>query len=158
MKFMNFGNKWCALIRACLISARSSGLVNESPTDEFQLFRGLHQGDNLSPFLFILVMEGLHVATEDANDVNLFYGVQVGSGSLRLSHLFYHDDSIFLGEWVKGNIFNIAIILQCFYLVSYLKINMQKSNIYGVCVPFKEVEQMALLVGCKSDRFPFTYL
>lgn len=41
MNFMNFGYKWCAWIRACLISTKSSILVNRIPTDEFRLYRGL---------------------------------------------------------------------------------------------------------------------
>lgn len=36
-------------------------LVNHSPIDEFKLERGLRQSDLLSPFLFLLVTEGLHV-------------------------------------------------------------------------------------------------
>lgn len=33
---------------------------------------------------------------EDGNEANLFYGLQVGIGNLRMSHLFYVDDVISL--------------------------------------------------------------
>nr|GEX76552.1 RNA-directed DNA polymerase, eukaryota [Tanacetum cinerariifolium] len=52
-----FGNKWRLWIQSCLRSSKSSILVNGSPTTEFQFFKGLKQGDSLSPFLFILIME-----------------------------------------------------------------------------------------------------
>ncbi|GJX02021.1 RNA-directed DNA polymerase, eukaryota, reverse transcriptase zinc-binding domain protein [Tanacetum coccineum] len=64
---LGFEDTWRLWIHACLCSARTSILVNGSPTAEFSLKQGIRQGDPLSPFLFILVMEGLHIALNDAN-------------------------------------------------------------------------------------------
>nr|GEZ25442.1 hypothetical protein [Tanacetum cinerariifolium] len=76
---------------------RTSILVNGSPTLEFSLKRGLRQGDPLSPFLFIIVMEGLHMALNDGITSNMFHGVRIGS-NIHLSHLFYADDVIILSD------------------------------------------------------------
>nr|GEV70727.1 zinc finger, CCHC-type, retrotransposon Gag domain protein [Tanacetum cinerariifolium] len=55
----------------------SSVLVNGSPTDEFRFQRGLRQGDPLSPFLFLLVMESLHVFVQKIVERGLFVLIQV---------------------------------------------------------------------------------
>lgn len=76
----------------------------------------MRQGDPLSSFLFILVIGGLHVAIEDAKANHLFEGVQVGNRDMRISHLFYADDVIILGDWIRSNITNIVRFLHCFFL------------------------------------------
>ncbi|GKA09200.1 RNA-directed DNA polymerase, eukaryota [Tanacetum coccineum] len=55
--------------------AKASLLVNGSPSDEFHIHRGLKQGDPLSPFLFILVMEALHLSVCKAVDEDVPKGV-----------------------------------------------------------------------------------
>nr|GEY40736.1 RNA-directed DNA polymerase, eukaryota, reverse transcriptase zinc-binding domain protein [Tanacetum cinerariifolium] len=54
--------------------ARTSILINGSPTSEFSLKRGLRQGDPLLSFLFIIVMEGLHMALNDGIASTCFMG------------------------------------------------------------------------------------
>nr|GEV19201.1 RNA-directed DNA polymerase, eukaryota [Tanacetum cinerariifolium] len=115
MKKKGFGNKWCAWIRGCLESSMASVLVNGSPTGEFKVQRGLRQGDPLSPFLFILVMEGMHMVIENAMSAGRLSGIQVGIYNIAVSHLFYADDAVFLEEWNNANINKIVLLNKFFW-------------------------------------------
>ncbi|GJS98578.1 RNA-directed DNA polymerase, eukaryota, reverse transcriptase zinc-binding domain protein [Tanacetum coccineum] len=156
MHFMGFNDTWIKWISGCLSTATSSILINGSPTREFNISRGLRQGDPLSPFLFIIAMEGLHVALEDAIAAGLYRCLKVNT--LNLSHLFFADDVLFIGEWSRDNIKCLVSILECFHRVSGLKINYRKSNLFGVGVPSIEVSQAALITGCNAMQTPFSYL
>ncbi|GJW77906.1 putative RNA-directed DNA polymerase, eukaryota, reverse transcriptase zinc-binding domain protein [Tanacetum coccineum] len=138
------------------IDFRISYLINGSPTSEFSLKIGLRQGDPLSPFLFIIVMEGLHITLRDSLMENMFRGVCIGSPAIRLSHLFYADDVIILSEWNQNDMDNIICILNAFHRDSGLKININKSNLYGVGVPSSGVARIAS--GFSASTLPLTYL
>ncbi|XP_071708448.1 uncharacterized protein [Rutidosis leptorrhynchoides] len=140
---LGFSNKWCRWINGCLNSARSSILINGSPTKEFPIKRGLRQGDPLSPFLFIIVMEGLHLAFNKAVSSNLIHGINIG-GNIALSHLIYADDVIIMSRWSRDDLENI--------------INVAKSNVFGVGVPNEDVTNLASITGCQVGSFPMTYL
>lgn len=77
MEIMGFSSTWFRWIMELLSFARASVLVNGSPTQEFQIQRGLRHRDPLSPFLFILAMEGLHIALTRAQEANIFRGISV---------------------------------------------------------------------------------
>nr|GEX05777.1 RNA-directed DNA polymerase, eukaryota, reverse transcriptase zinc-binding domain protein [Tanacetum cinerariifolium] len=62
---------------------------------------GLRQRDPLAPFLFILAMEGFHIAMKDVIEAKKFSGINIGD--ICLSHLIYVDDVIVLGEWSQSN-------------------------------------------------------
>lgn len=53
---------------------------------------------------------------------------------------------------------NIIQVLNDFYLALGLKINIHKSNLYGIGVTTEEVEDMAQLTSCSTGKLPFTYL
>ncbi|GKE49611.1 RNA-directed DNA polymerase, eukaryota, partial [Tanacetum coccineum] len=126
-----FGPKWRSWIRGSLNFGKASILVNGSPTSEFQFYRELKQGDPLAPFLFILIMESLHLSFSSAVEAGIFTGIGIGY-SLTISHLFYADDAVFIGEWSHNNLKGIMNILRCFSLLSGLSINIKKSHLLGV--------------------------
>lgn len=132
MEQMNFGGKWRWWIREYLSSSRTSVLVNESPTDEFSILKGVHQGDPLFPFLFIIVTKGLNQTIKNAREIGLIAGLKLPVNGPNLSHLFYADDAIFVGDWNRSNIKNLSAILKYFHTSSGLKVNFLKSRLFDV--------------------------
>ncbi|XP_071738800.1 uncharacterized protein [Rutidosis leptorrhynchoides] len=155
---MGFGIKWRKWIDSCLRSASISVLVNGSPTREFNLQKGIRQGDPLSPYLFIIASEGLNILVNIAVRDGLVRGVGIGDNRIRISHLQFADDTIFFGEWNNRNVSNVHKTLACFEKVSGLKINMSKSLLYGIGIPQADIVSMALKFGCEIGKMPFTYL
>ncbi|GJX92507.1 RNA-directed DNA polymerase, eukaryota, reverse transcriptase zinc-binding domain protein [Tanacetum coccineum] len=157
LRNFGFGIKWRGWIQGCLSSAMGSILVNGSPTAEFKFHKGLKQGDPLSPYLFILVMESLHLSFNNIINADLFKGIRFDD-SLTLSHLFYADDAVFIGKWDRANILTIVRMLKCFFLASGLQINILKSKLMGIGVSNEEVLAAANIIGCSTFSTPFSYL
>nr|GEX06801.1 hypothetical protein [Tanacetum cinerariifolium] len=111
----------------------------------------------LSPFLFILVMESLHLSFQRVVDVGLFSGIKLDS-LMSVSHLFYADDAIFMGQWNQSNIDTIVRVLKVFHSASGLCINMKKSKLMGIVVDASRVEQAIRQIGCMALKIPFKYL
>nr|GEV56270.1 RNA-directed DNA polymerase, eukaryota [Tanacetum cinerariifolium] len=145
LKAFGLDQKWCKWINGCLNNAMGSVLINGNPTLEFQFCKGLKQGDPLSPFLFILIMETLHLSFMKIRNVGLYNGISLNN-SFTLSHLFYADDVVFIGEWNDNNIRTLLRVLKCFYFASGLKINLHKSKLMGIGVNSGVVESAANLM------------
>ncbi|KAK1436726.1 hypothetical protein QVD17_02508 [Tagetes erecta] len=155
---MNFPEKWRRWIMGILKSARSSVLVNGSPTFEFQYQRGVRQGDPLSPFLFILGMEALSCMFNKAVETNLFKGCKLPNNGPSISHLLYADDALIVGEGNLSNVRCMTRLLRCFHLASGLKINISKSKLTGIGLDQNTVECMANEIHCNPGSLPFVYL
>lgn len=143
-------------MKECVSSANISILVNGSPTDEFKVGRGLRQGDPLSPFLFLIVAEGLNALFNKATGLGLFEGYKVGE--LPISHLQFADDTLIIGEKSSKNVWAIKVLLQLFESVSGLEVNFHKSQLLGVNVGDVWLERAAGFLNCKIGVFPFVYL
>ncbi|GKU86994.1 hypothetical protein SLEP1_g1457 [Rubroshorea leprosula] len=155
---MDFDPKWRRWITACLETAEMSILINGSTTRQFKISRGLRQGDPLSPYLFLLVAEGFNGIISSTINHGLFEGIDIGNGGMKVSHLQFADDSILFGKAVERNIWAAKSIMRIFELVSGLKINFVKSQLFGLNVSDEWKSKMAHILHCKQGAFPYRYL
>nr|GEY74450.1 RNA-directed DNA polymerase, eukaryota [Tanacetum cinerariifolium] len=98
----SFGVKWRGWIQGCLNTDLGSILFNGSSTLEFKFYKCLKQGDLLSLFLIILIMESLHFSFKNMVNAGLYKGIPI-KDTLTLSHLFYADDVMFVGIGIPHN-------------------------------------------------------
>ena len=92
-----FFAKWRWWIFFCLSTVRFSILINGSPCRFFGSYRGLRQGDPLSPLLFVLVMEAPGRMLDKAVHEGCMLGFRVGNlkgRSLVVSYLLFADDTL----------------------------------------------------------------
>ncbi|PNX92269.1 cysteine-rich receptor-like protein kinase [Trifolium pratense] len=158
MQKMGFHEKWRSWITECLKTNSISVLVNGSPSKEFEMGRGLRQGDPLSPFLFLIAAEGFNLLMKKAVDLGNFSGYKFDGGDECFSHLQYADDTLIIGRKGWGNIRIIKAILLLFELMSGLKVNFHKSLLIGINIHQIWIEEAAKILNCKVGSFPFKYL
>nr|GEU38658.1 RNA-directed DNA polymerase, eukaryota [Tanacetum cinerariifolium] len=88
----------------------------------------------------------------------MYQGINIGGDLVNLSHMFYADDAVFVGQWCESNITTLVHVLECFYKAFGLRINMSKSKIMGVNVDCDKVNRAAVRLGCLVLKTPFSYL
>ncbi|RVW25038.1 LINE-1 reverse transcriptase-like [Vitis vinifera] len=157
---MGFGSKWLGWMWSCISTAKFSVLVNGVPAGFFPSSKGLRQGDPLSPYLFVLGMEVLDALIRRAVAGGYLSGCSIKgdrSHNLKISHLFFADDTIVFCEANKEHLTHLSWILLWFEAASGLRINLDKSEIIPVGV-VEEIEEMAVELGCRVGSLPSHYL
>ena len=94
MEKMGFSQRWINLIVACTRTITYLVMLNGQPRGLITPMRGLCQGDPSSPYLFLLVTEGLHALFEQAKGIGDIRGVSLCPVGPRVSHLLFADDSL----------------------------------------------------------------
>ena len=92
--------------------------------------RGLRQGDPLSPYLFLLCAMGLQGLVQKAKMEGSLKGVAICRQGLRVSHLFYADDSLLFCHATEDECQRILDILVVYERGTGQKINREKTNIF----------------------------
>lgn len=76
LEAFRFAQCWINWILALVKSPSFSILVNGAPTVPFAASRGIRQGDPISPFLFVILMEGLSRIIKTTKERNNIKGLQ----------------------------------------------------------------------------------
>ncbi|CAH9079751.1 unnamed protein product [Cuscuta europaea] len=157
LKF-GFCHQFVQLIMNHLQATFLSVLVNGSPQGFFKPFRGVKQGDPLSPFLFIIASEafsrGLHWMMQEGR-IQPFW---MGGNGITISHLgFAYDLLVFLnGE--SRSLLNFKAFLSSYEGASDQEINLDKSSILrGKAASYRKA-RIKNLLGMKLTDLPVKYL
>lgn len=94
MRRLGFAEPWITLVMKCVTTVTYSILVNGVPAETIIPSRGIQQGDPLSPYLFLLCAECLSSLITNAEMNGRISRVLVTVNGIRLSHLFFADDSL----------------------------------------------------------------
>jgi hypothetical protein len=152
-----FPVKWIEWVQQAVTEGVGINL-NGEPGNFFRTFKGLRQGDPLSPLLFNLVADALATLMEKAKDVGLIKGLVPELVKGGLTHLQYADDTMICLETNEESIVNTKFILYCFENMSGMKINYHKSEVTVLGVSNKGSARIAKLFNCREGSLPMKYL
>ena len=93
-----FSPDWEEWVMGLVSSPFFNILLNGSPTSSFQPLRGIRQRDPLSPFLFILMVEGLSRLIAAQVESGAIRGVKVHEGAPSQTHQQFVDDTMLMGH------------------------------------------------------------
>ena len=94
MEKLGFHRKWRQWIMECVTTVRYRVRFNGVLQNTIQPTRGLHQGDPLSPYLFLFVADGLSKVLHQETRTDMIQGLKVCRSTPAVSHLLFADDSL----------------------------------------------------------------
>lgn len=112
-------------------------------------------GDPLALFLFLIAAEGLAGMMRNAVELGLYKHLHMEQ-SISFSLLQFADDTILVGENSWDNLWSIKAIL-C-ELVSCLRVNFAKSNLFGINSPDNFLVAASHFLSCSIGSLPFKFL
>ncbi|WVZ63220.1 hypothetical protein U9M48_012865 [Paspalum notatum var. saurae] len=151
-----FGQRWCNLLCLLLSTSSTHILVNGQPGENIFHHRGLHQGDPLSPMLFILVMDVLNSMVQFATNKGLLQPLAVQRVRHRAS--FYADDAVVFLRPANQDLQVIKCILEYFGHASGLQTNLAKSSVSPIHCTAEALALTAETLSCEIKESPCTYL
>uniref|UniRef100_A0A803Q5Y6 Reverse transcriptase domain-containing protein n=1 Tax=Cannabis sativa TaxID=3483 RepID=A0A803Q5Y6_CANSA len=88
LKHVGFPSRFVSLVLRCVSTVSFKFLVNGCLSEGFNSTRGIRQGDPLSPYLFLLVVEGLSAAIRVKESTREFSSLVICRNAPVISHLF----------------------------------------------------------------------
>lgn len=155
---LGFPESFTALVMMCVTSVSYSYLLNGSSFGRLTPERGLRQGDPLSPYLFICVVEGFIGLVAQAERSGLIHVVQVAPTAPSIPVLCFADDTMVFCRANVEEATSLKAVLDTYALVSGQVINFEKSTMtFSKGTSAAKKEQINQILGVqmveKHDRY-----
>ncbi|KAL2226618.1 UNVERIFIED_CONTAM: hypothetical protein Sindi_2020500 [Sesamum indicum] len=158
LKLFGFPEVFRRWIEECITSTSFSVGMNGKPNGFFKGARGLQQGDPLSPYLFVLVMEILHMGFLQLIDQHMNFTFHWKCEVSRMFQLGFADDLIL---FCRADIDSIRVLkngLDRFATWSGLRLNIEKSYLIISKSTQNVKEQLLGMLGFQEGHLPMRYL
>jgi hypothetical protein len=124
-----FHQNWVEVLRNLVSTVTYRVKVNWELTDEITPRRGLHQGDPLSRYLFLICAEAFSCLLNAAEDRGDITGVHVCLEASSINHLLFADDSLLLFKIDNQSTSHLQYIFSLYEDCSGQMINKEKCSI-----------------------------
>ncbi|KAL2227914.1 UNVERIFIED_CONTAM: hypothetical protein Sindi_1771100 [Sesamum indicum] len=153
--FLDMFNKW---IEECVTTPSFSIGMNGKPHGFFPGARGLRQGNPLSPYLFVLVMEVLHMGFMKLIQQDMNFTFHWKCEASRIFQLGFADDLLLI---CRANTESIRILkdgLDRVALWSKFRLNAEKSHLIISKSAQNVKEQLLAVLRFQEGHLPMRYL
>eukprot|EP00253_Pinus_taeda_P025596 PITA_25596 len=158
LEAFGFCRQWISWVLALIKSSRFSILVNGAPSEPFSPSRGIRQGDPLSPFLFVILMEGLSRIISKKRDDGVIKGLQPIRTLPATTHQQFVDDTMLHGIPTVKEAMAFRHILDLFSKASGMEINFSKSTIFFFHTHPAIQAHLSQLLGFRIGNLSSRYL
>ncbi|KAL0300290.1 UNVERIFIED_CONTAM: hypothetical protein Scaly_3051900 [Sesamum calycinum] len=158
LRLFRFPNRFIAWVEQCITTASFSISLNGTIHGFFTSTRGLRQGDPISPYLFVLVMESLHLLIKHKIQNDDIFQHHWRCKELGIINLCFADDLLL---FCKADIHSATVlhdILQNFGVLSGLHANAQKSQVLFSKSATQVQQQIQSIFGFPQGTLPVRYL
>uniref|UniRef100_A0A8R7U7V2 Reverse transcriptase domain-containing protein n=1 Tax=Triticum urartu TaxID=4572 RepID=A0A8R7U7V2_TRIUA len=153
---LGFPARWRNWITLLLSSSSSSCLINGIPGNHIDHFRGLRQGDPLSPLLFILCIDPLHRLLEAATRSGTLSPIPGSAARMRTS--LYADDAVIFANPSRLEVDSLLQILASCGDATGLRVNLAKSSAVPISCHDIDHDHVLQGFGGATVSFPVKYL
>lgn len=159
MRLMGFSEVWIKWIMLCVTTVSYSVSFNGTSIGPIQPSRGLRQGDPISPYLFLLCVEGLSNQLKEAASAGTIKGCQISITAPSITHLLFADDSFLFFKATTEETLEVKRILNNYAVCSGQAVNFQKSGIFfSANVRRDKQEELKEILGVHEDLQGSKYL
>jgi len=127
---MGFSSRWVNWIMLCVETVDYSVLVNGASVSPIVPGCDLRLGDPLSPYLFIICVEGLSSLISEVERRNDIKGTMICTDAPVISHLFFAYDCFLFFRTCERETVCMKNILATYEEASRQAINLQKSELF----------------------------
>jgi hypothetical protein len=153
-----FDQDWVNWIMNLTSSDFFSILVNGVPSQPFSASRGIRQGDPLSPFLFVLMAEGLGRYIKSVVLEGNLKGLPLHNIRPSPSHSQFVDDTLLMNSATTREAQKLNSILSDFTEASGMTLDLDKSKIFFFNTPVAVQLHISKILGIPRSSLSSNYL